>query len=280
MSGRVLPSVQLKPGLAFQPGPCLLSLLLACAFEWSALAQETTATDSRLQYEYGAVIRGDTAQKKLSLVFTGDEFADGGPHIRSVLNKHGIKAAFFFTGNFYRNPAFANLIENLVADGHYLGAHSDRHLLYCSWENRDSLLVTKTGFLHDLAANYKEMERFGVRKEMASFFLPPYEWYNDSISAWTKAYGLRLINFSRGTRSHADYTTPEMKNYHTSEQIYNSILKYEQSRPHGLNGFILLSHIGTAPMREDKFYLQLESLIIDLTEKGYDFVRLENLLEQ
>ena len=69
-----------------------------------------------------------------------------------------------------------------------LGAHSDKHLLYCSWEDRDSLLVTKKEFIDDLEGNYAEMAAFGIRREDAGYFLPPYEWYSTQISAWTPAF--------------------------------------------------------------------------------------------
>jgi len=91
-------------------------------------------------YSHGAIIRGDRLKKLLALLFTGYSLAEGGEHIRQVLQQRGVKASFFFTGDFYRNPAFQTLIKNLKAAGHYLGAHSDAHLLYCCWENRDWLL--------------------------------------------------------------------------------------------------------------------------------------------
>jgi peptidoglycan/xylan/chitin deacetylase (PgdA/CDA1 family) len=109
--------------------------------------------------------------------------------------------------------------------------------------------------------------------------LPPYEWYNDTIAAWTKELGLQLINFTPGTRSTADYTTPEMKNYQSSEAIYNSIINYEQSKPSGLNGFLLLLHIGTDPKRTDKFYKCLPELIKYLKARGYQFQTVEQLLK-
>ena len=68
--------------------------------------------------QYGAIVRGDSTLKELSLVFTGDEFADGADYIRSILTKHEVKASFFLTGNFYRNPAFQEVVENLVEEGH------------------------------------------------------------------------------------------------------------------------------------------------------------------
>lgn len=230
-------------------------------------------------YYKGAVVRGDSAQKKIALVFTGDEFADGGNFISRVLKKQNTKASFFFTGRFYRNPAFKKTIRTLKKNGHYLGAHSNEHLLYCDWAKRDSLLVTRQAFTDDLNKNYEELLRFGITKAKARFFLPPYEWYNDSIAAWTKAIGLQLVNFTSGTLSHADYTTPAGKNYRSTDVIFQSIVDYESRRPAGLNGFILLAHIGTDEKRLDKFYYRLPRLIEWLKGKGYQLVRVDDLLQ-
>jgi peptidoglycan/xylan/chitin deacetylase (PgdA/CDA1 family) len=232
------------------------------------------------QLFHGAVVRGDTSKAELALVFTGDEYADGGVHIAHILKQQGIKASFFLTGKFYRNAEFEDLIQVLVKGGHYLGAHSDQHLLYCDWVNRDSLLVTQKQFRDDLQDNYKAMVSFGIKEEDAPFYLPPYEWYNDSISSWTQAMGLQLINHTHGTLSHADYTVPGTEAYRSSDDIFQSILDYETSASKGLNGFILLSHIGTAPERTDKFYFYLEKLLKELKSRGYRFKGIEELLVQ
>ncbi|WP_276373256.1 polysaccharide deacetylase family protein [Chryseolinea sp. H1M3-3] len=212
------------------------------------------------------------------MVFTGDEFADGGKTIADALEMNSIKASFFLTGNFYKNPAFKSLIARLKANGHYLAAHSDRHLLYTDWTKRDSLLVSEKEFKKDLRQNYKRMKSFKIRKTDAVYFLPPFEWYNKTISDWTISLGLQLVNFSPGTRSAADYTYPGLPGYKSSEEIYQSILKYEQEDPNGLNGFILLTHIGTDERRTDKFYVRLNALIEELKSLGYAFVRIDELL--
>jgi endoglucanase len=212
------------------------------------------------------------------LVFTGDEYAEGGKYIVTALDQQKIKASFFFTGRFYRNTAFTTIIQQLKKRGHYLGAHSDQHLLYCDWVKRDSLLVTKQQFANDLLKNYSAMEKSGIKKRQARFFLPPYEWYNDSIAAWTKQLNFQLINYTPGTRSHADYTTPPMKNYASSNDIAASILNYEKDAPAGLNGFILLVHIGAGAARTDKFYHKLPEIIAALKQKGYQFIRVDELL--
>jgi peptidoglycan/xylan/chitin deacetylase (PgdA/CDA1 family) len=227
---------------------------------------------------HGAIIRGDTSQKKLAIVFTGHEFADGASDIIRTLKHEKVKASFFFTGDFYRNKSFKKSIKQLKNAGHFLGAHSDKHLLYCDWAKRDSLLVTREEFRNDLLNNYREMDKFGIKKADALFFLPAYEWYNDTIAAWTKEMGIQLINFTPGTRSNADYTTPEMKNYRSCDDIYTSIISCEAKSP-GLNGFILLIHIGTDPARVDKFYHRLPQLLKDLKAKGYRFETVNQLLK-
>ena len=228
---------------------------------------------------HGAIVRGDTTLKEIALVFTGDEFGDGGNYISEILGKEKIKASFFLTGNFYRNMKFGPLIKELLKNGNYLGSHSDRHLLYCDWTKRDSLLVSKKEFINDLEKSYSEMAKFGIKRDEARYFLPPYEWYNDSIASWTSESGLQLVNFTGGTRSNADYTIPGMGNqYIDSKTIYNSIISYEQQSISGMNGFILLVHVGTDPRRTDKFYFYLPQLIKELEGKDYSFVRIDEML--
>jgi peptidoglycan/xylan/chitin deacetylase (PgdA/CDA1 family) len=233
---------------------------------------------NKFSYSHGAVIRGDSTKKQIALVFTGDEFADDGNLIAQTLEQKKIKASFFLTGRFYDNPTFKQIIQRLKNDGHYLGAHSNKHLLYCDWSNRDSLLVTKKDFTSDLSANLEIMHGKGLNTFEAKYFLPPYEWYNDSIAAWTKDMGLQLINYTPGTLSHADYTTPADKNYRSSEKIYESIIDFEKKSASGLNGFILLMHIGTDPRRLDKFYGKIPLLIGYLKRKGYQFKTVDRLL--
>ena len=240
---------------------------------------DTTRFNRAFEYDHGAIIRGDRTKKELALVFTGDQFADGGGHIRKVLSNYEIKASFFFTGNFYRNPAFKEIISGLKSDQHYLGAHSDQHLLYCDWENRDSLLVSKQQFLSDLKNNYSIVKQFGISKSQAKYFLPPFEWYNSAIANWSQQFGLMLVNYSPGTKSHTDWTYPEIGNgYQSSNEILESILNFETNQTDGLNGFILLLHIGSDPKRKDKFYLNLEALLIELNKRGYRFKTIDELL--
>ena len=218
----------------------------------------------------GAVIRMDTARKEIFLCFTAHDFSDGFETITKTLKKHNIKASFFLTGDFCRDSHNKGLIASLRTLQHYIGPHSDKHLLYCSWENRDSLLISRKTFLSDLENNYIALSETGISRGDARVFLPPYEWYNDSISTWTSQAGLKLVNMSPGTITSQDWTYPEEgKPYFSSDTLLKNLYAYENRK--GMNGFILLIHPGTDSRRKDKFYFHLDSILTYLEKKNYTF---------
>jgi endoglucanase len=240
--------------------------------------RDAAVSNAKFTYEHGGITRGDKALKKIALVFTGDEFSEGGTVIANALQKHNVKASFFLTGRFFRTRANWQTIERLKKDGHYLGPHSDQHLLYADWNRRRKTLVTREQFERDLNDNFAAMRPFGIDRRQAPFFMPPYEWYNQTIADWTTALGYQLVNFTPGTRSNADYTTDNDKNYISSEAIMTRIREYEAKDAAGLNGFILLSHIGSGPKRTDKFHNRVDELIAWIKSKGYEPVRIDELL--
>jgi peptidoglycan/xylan/chitin deacetylase (PgdA/CDA1 family) len=122
--------------------------------------------------------------------------------------------------------------------------------------------------------NYNLMAKAGIHPADAPLFIPPYEWYNEEIAGWAQGMGLKIVNFTPGTGSNADYTTPDMKNYRSSKDIFNQIIKVEEAD--GLNGHLLLVHLGTHPDRTDKFYNRLDKLIKTLKKRGYTFVPLRD----
>jgi peptidoglycan/xylan/chitin deacetylase (PgdA/CDA1 family) len=225
---------------------------------------------SEIEYDSeGAIIKINPDEKNIYLAFTADEFFEGGQHVLQTLQKYKIKGSFFFTGNFLRNSEFKKITQRIIKEGHYVGAHSDKHLLYCDWQKRDSLFVSQDEFKNDIRSNYAELQKFGIDFGDAVFFMPPYEWYNRQIVDWSRNLGLEVVNFTPGTGTNADYTTPDMSNYKSSDELFTRLLNFESKE--GLNGTILLIHPGTDKKRTDKFYMKLDELIKTLKEKRYQF---------
>ena len=240
---------------------CLLWAAMLMGWGTEAMAQRNAV------WYRGGIVRGDTTRRRITLVFTADSYADGADDILRTLREERTKGAFFLTGRFVQR--FPQVVRRLVDEGHYVGTHSHGHLLYFPWDSQE-MLVSRAEFEDDIRRAYEQLEPYGISPKKAPFFVPPYEHYNDTVSAWAAGMGLVLMNYTPGTTSNADYTTPSMKNYRSSQTIYDNILALE--RKQGLNGHLMLFHLGTVPERTDKFYRRhLKELLQALKVRGYRF---------
>jgi hypothetical protein len=88
--------------------------------------------------------------------------------------------------------------------------------------------------------------------------------------------GDTLVNFTPGSGSNRDYAPEGDRAFVPSQKIYDDILAYEQKDPHGLNGFLLLLHLGSG--RKDPFHTRLGPLCDELARRGYQFVRVDSLV--
>jgi len=235
--------------------------------------------DKGFLYDRGCVVRGPRHKKTLAVEFTGDRYAEGAETILSELGKRQIRGAFFLTGNFYRESKFAPLIRRIRDAGHYLGPHSDQHLQYATWDEPQRLLVTKPVFTQDLVANLTEIESFAIPRRNVRLFLPPYETFMAENVEWARELGITLINYTPGTQSHTDYMEDSDPDFVTSADILKSIYRKEQTDPDGLNGFLLLMHIGSGPGRtRDHLFDRMGELFDELIRRGYSFQRVDELL--
>jgi peptidoglycan/xylan/chitin deacetylase (PgdA/CDA1 family) len=217
----------------------------------------------------GAAVRVNPDEKKVYFIFSADTRFNGGSHILKTLDKYGVKGSFFLTGNCLRMEEHKELIEKIIADGHYVGGHSDNHLLYATWEDRDSSLVTRDSLIRDMQLNMAELKKFGIKSEDARWFLPPYEYYNSDHVKWLENAGMKVMNLTPGSATSADYTTADMPNYKTSQTLINALMAFEERV--GLNGAIILIHPGIESGRPDPLYHRLGEIIKTLKKKGYTF---------
>jgi peptidoglycan/xylan/chitin deacetylase (PgdA/CDA1 family) len=266
------------PGYAPSPLPGCALAALFCSLSLKAIyGQEQISSDRLVCDQYGAIVRGDVTVKRIALLFTGDEFGESTVPILDALKARGLKASFFVTGNFLRKAELRPLVARIVEEGHYLGPHSDSHPLYCDWENREKSLVSREFFAADLRKNIAALQAAGaMRKGTPVYFVPPYEWYNAEQVAWSRELGVRLVNFTPGSGSNRDYAPEGDKRFVSSQRIYDDILAYQARDRHGLNGFLLLLHLGSG--RKDPFHPRLGPLCDELTKRGYAFERVDQLL--
>ena len=236
----------------------------------SLLGVEMSNTDEK--DSHGATVRINADKKVVHLIFSADDTFEGAQSILQTLNANNIKASFFLTGNCLRAERFAPIIKEIIRQGHFVGAHSDKHLLYAPWEERQRSLVTPDSLIADLYRNMVELSKFGIDISKVRYFLPPYEYYNREQVRLIESLGQTVVNFTPGLRTSADYTTPDMHNYKSSQELIDQLFAFEKEN--GLNGAIILIHPGTQDKRTDKLYLRLNEIIVRLKEKGYSFEKL------
>ena len=233
-------------------------------------------------YDHNAVIRADRTQPCLALIFTGGDHGQATNRILDILANHGIRASFFLTGGYLANPAQRSCVARMLAAGHYVGPHSDAHLLYCAWEDRTHTLVTRREFTTDLRNNIADLRALGCLAEAGPrqpdpvYFIPPYEWYNCDQVRWARAMNVRLFNFTPGSGSNRDWIPEGQPGFVPSAEIIADVLAYERRDPTGLNGFLLLFHLGS--QRTDLMDAELDNLLTELRNRGYTFARVDDLL--
>ncbi len=245
---------------------------------YGEVAEKASEPTSGPEVSHGAIVRGSTAAPRLALVFTGGEHTDGADEILATLADRRVKASFFVTGDFLARPGMTDWTRRAVVRGHYVGPHSHSHPLYAPWNDREQSLVTREEFLADLQRNLDDLRALGGATAEPTWFIPPYEWHNAEHAEWAASAGCRMFNFTSGTGSHRDFAPEGHEAFRPSEELIRDILVHETTAPHGLNGHLLLLHFGSK--RRDRVPPLLSGLIDRLHERGYEFVRVDQLLEQ
>lgn len=235
--------------------------------------------------EYGVVTRMDTTQKKVYLVFTAHysvqdkgafENFDGVVPVLDVLKEKGVKGSFFPTGECFRVKKYKKPLKRIIKEGHYLSAHSDKHLLLCPEDDPSVSLVTADSLARDIEAMEAELKALGLKKNEWSWMIPPYEVYNHFSASVLRGLGYKLLNPTPGILTGNDWAPEGDAAFVSGETIMESIWKFEEE--HTFNGVILLVHAMRYPDRkdEDRIYTRLGEIIDTLAAKGYEFGTLKD----
>ncbi|MCC8036653.1 MAG: polysaccharide deacetylase family protein [Bacteroidales bacterium] len=228
--------------------------------------------DSAVVVSHGGVVRGSIGREEVSLIFTADSMFEGVDTILKALDKAGVTGAFFFTEYVLNNHP--QVVGKIKDKGHYIGHHGYHHLLYCDWATRDSTFITREEFDAEMDSADRSLGRYSISRRDAPVFVPPFEWYNDSIGAWARDKGLQVVSFTYGFPTSEDYTLPSMgDSYVSTEEIFKRL----RARPIE-NGTIFLVHMGVKPERPEPLYNHLGALLSLISQKGFNIVPLMDLI--
>ena len=230
-----------------------------------------TEAGAALTIVNGAIVRGPQNRPRIAIVFSCRETDEGSDVIMRALKEHRAKASFFVSSDFMAWPMNASFVRTAHADGHFVGPQSD------DWDE-----FTQVG---KRAPTYGSVEEHlnllgeaGVPRNEMRFFLPTSDQLNSTVVEHGREYGMSMITGTPGTLS-LKTTSSETRGFISSQQIVESILNRERSGKNGLNGFQLLFQLDSGERHTDTFYARFSELLDALQNRGYEFVRVDELLK-
>lgn len=204
----------------------------------------------KLNFFTRAVCRGPQGRKSVALTFDDGPDPGNTPQVLAVLDRYGVKAAFFCIGEKVRQ--YPETMRHLTAQGHLVGNHTYRHA-WCTnffWGRR-------------LAQEIREaQEVIKVASGSAPrYFRPPMGLTNPHLAWALKRAGLTLIGWDvRGL----DYQA------RSAEPVIQRILRKTR------DGSIIVLHDGGA--RPAIITTIVSRIIPELRRRGFVFQRLDDLI--
>lgn len=222
---------------------------------------------------YGLSIeRASVDKRRVYLTFDGGSDSNATENILDVLKREHIHATIFLTGVFMRK--YPRLVQRIVDDGHTVGNHtfSHPHLTTYSFNERQSTLSGITeAFLDEQLKKAAETFKLITGKEMSHFWRAPFGEYNGQILRWAAKAGYRHVRWSPHLDSLdwvADHSSPL---FHLPQTTFSRILRRADRKPYGINGGIILMHLGTERKASERLDMHLQDFIEALKARSYTF---------
>lgn len=231
---------------------------------------------------------GTTDKKLIALTFDGGAYANAADDILDTLMSRGVSSTMFLTGRFIRkNP---ELVQRIIIEGHEVGNHTSTHPHLTSWADTRShttlpevtnVMIGKE--LKDANIYFKKL----IGYDMRPLWRAPYGEKNRLICLWAQQHGYLHIGWKQARTWRNNFDTndwvpdPETPGYHTPGEILEKFNYFADAQPYGMNGAIILMHMGTKRKEKDKMvHYALGKIIDQLREKGYEFVTVTVLLRE
>ena len=225
-----------------------------------------------------SIDQGDRRVAKIAFTFDGGSDDAHTREILQILRENEVQATLFLTGKFMqRHP---DLVRQMLADGHEIGNHtySHPHLTSFAKNRRQDTLpgVTKTFLQRQLFKTDSIFHRI-TGKHLQPFWRAPFGEFNPEILTWAAEAGYLHIHWTHGFDTYDWVTDQSSRLFRTPEQLEQKIKQQEARRSHGLNGVIVLMHLGSHRNNNHAFKM-LPDIFAWLRQKGYTITKISDLL--
>lgn len=199
---------------------------------------------------YDAAFLGDSAEKVLWLTFDAGYENGCTAQILDVLQKHGVKAAFFLVGNYIeQNP---ELVRRMAAEGHTVGNHTYHHY--------DMSQISDPARFREELESLERLYQETTGQSLAKFYRPPQGVYSEENLKQAQAMGYRTVFWSL---AYVDWLNDDQP---TAEEAFAKLI------PRVHSGAVVLLHSTSQTNAEI-----LDELLTRWEAMGYRFATLEEL---
>jgi peptidoglycan/xylan/chitin deacetylase (PgdA/CDA1 family) len=229
--------------------------------------------------------RGNRWLREVALTFDGHDLANVAEEILEILKAADVRVTMFLGGQFIRRHP--EMVRRMLGDGHEIGNHLDTHPHLTSYAD-NGRQATRPGLSREaLSAELRRAEAsFGALtgRAMAPYWRAPYGEHNAEIRAWAAEAGYRHVGWTRGAGTAEDLDTRDWvadrgsRLYRTRAEVASRLLGFGQQTPEGLNGGIILMHLGSL-RTADRPHEELPRVLQSLQAQGYRLVTISTLLE-
>lgn len=234
------------------------------------------------------ISNGPIDKKNVSLTFDGGSLANCAEAILDTLLSREVKSTMFLTGEFINK--YPQIVKRIVSDGHECGNHTYTHPHLTTYQlnkKHKTLPDVNEVFLDRELLQTAELFYRETGHKMVPLWRAPYGEFNSEICQWAYNAGYIHVGWRQGKSwlenldSNDWITDPDTPGYHTPKEFLDKILSIAKSEPYGINGGIILMHLGTNRKRtEDNIHTVLGELIDSLKSFGYDIVPVSQLLPE
>jgi peptidoglycan/xylan/chitin deacetylase (PgdA/CDA1 family) len=223
-----------------------------------------------------------------ALTFDGGSHANAADDIFDTLASRGVKSTMFLTGAFIKR--YTQTVIRAASDGHELGNHTMNHPRLTTYadDSRQSTRpeISRMSIIDELTATERLLAERAGGLRFAPLWRAPYGEYNREICSWAVGAGYVHIGWRKGGAWRVNLDTNDWipnagsPGYKSPQEVFDKIIAIA-SRPGGLNGGIILMHLGTErKQRSQQVHTILGRMIDTLRGMGYEPVTVSSLLYQ
>ncbi|MFP4417912.1 MAG: polysaccharide deacetylase family protein [Chitinivibrionales bacterium] len=251
-------------------------------------ASEPVLSDETVSTLPLSVVNGTRGKKLISLTFDGGSVNNAAAQILDTLADRDVRATMFLTGHFIRR--YPRTVKDILAAGHEVGNHTWSHPHLTTWaQNRrhHTLPEISREMIGSQLLRANDQFRSITGQDLAPIWRAPFGEKNKQICSWALSYGYVHIAWKQGRTWRENYDSndwvpdEDTPGYRTPEEVLEKYLHLARQEQNGMNGGILLFHLGTARKDPDQqVHLILGSLIDSFHSMGYQIVPVTVLLQE